>query len=97
MKSTDSFWVARVRKGAFQIIAKKHCENLINTGVYDDFWRTFAQNDKKHLKKHYVSQSKLMHFRDIGKSNFSLEETAFCNIGKGHSQNIINTDVYGIF
>ena len=73
------------------------CETLINTVVYEDFRRRFAKRCRKHLEKHWVSQSNLMHLRDIGESDFSLGKTVICGFENEHSKNLINTVVYEDF
>ena len=82
---------------AIQKIENWSRETLINTVVYEDFWRHFAKNDKNHPEKHWVFHSNLMTFRDLVKVNFSLGKTAFCDIGKSRSKNIIKTGVYEVF
>ncbi len=69
------------------------CENIINTPVYEDIRRPFAENDKTYPEKHCVSQSNVMRFRDIGKSNFCIGEQHF-RTSKNDSKTIITTIVY---
>ena len=58
------------------------------------FGRIFAKWLQNHPQKHYVSQSKLITFRDIAKVDFSNGKTSICDIEKDHSENITNTVVY---
>ena len=41
-----------IAKRAFCDIGNPDPGNLINTVVYEDFWRPFAKNDEKHPGKH---------------------------------------------
>ena len=52
-------------------------------GIFD------AKIQKKHPGTHWVSQSNLKRFRDIGQSHFPNGKTAFCDFGERHSTNII--------